>query len=100
MYLERKAEIVSAREIKIDAKLKKYLEIIIGHRVETLPKITDFIKPDKTYTDEEFAELMKEYQETIKNYYGAEEFNYHFVSSAINLKIVFITLFSLILLLR
>ena len=66
------------------AKLKKYLEIIIGHRVETLPKITDFIKPDKTYTDEEFAELMKEYQETIKNYYGAEEFNYHFVSSAIN----------------
>ena len=48
------------------AKLKKYLEIIIGHRVETLPKITEFIKPDKTYTDEEFAELMKEYQEKIK----------------------------------
>ena len=29
-------------------------------------------------------QLLKEYQETIKNYYGEDEFNYHFVSSAIN----------------
>ena len=48
--------------------VEKYLEIVIGHQVETLPTVSDFIKPDKTYTDEEFAELMKEYQETIKNY--------------------------------
>lgn len=69
---------------ELHSKLRKYLEVIVGHRIEYLPSVSDFIKPDVTYTEEGFEALMQEYYNAIKSYYGAEEFDYHFVSSALN----------------
>ena len=65
-------------------KLRKYLEIVVGHRIDYLPSVSEFIEPDKEYTDEEYREQLEKYQEAIRHYYGAEDFDYHFVSSAIN----------------
>lgn len=70
---------------EVYSKLRKYLEIIIGHRIEYLPSLSDYIEPDKNYTDEQFKAQMEAYSEAIRSYYGAESFDYHYVSSALNI---------------